>query len=481
MKTKKNNFKKKNKKKNKEIMLVTWTFVLLFLGLAGYITYYSVTHQQELMSNSYNGRQQILIAKNRRGKILAADGNVLAQTVLDDEGKEKREYPYQNLFSHVVGYATNGRMGVEAQANYYLLHSNAPLSQKAALDAKGEKYPADDVYTTLDVNLQEVASKALGVYQGAVVVTEPGTGKVLAMVSKPDFNPEQIKDMWDELIQDDESSILLNRASQGLYPPGSTFKIVTALEYIRENPDTYQNYHYTCNGSITKDESRIQCYHGSVHGGVDFKRSFAKSCNTSFANIGLSLDRDAFGKTLNSLLFNEKLPVAFQSNVSKVTISDETTDSDMMQVSIGQGTASITPLLLNMITCSIANEGVLMKPYLIDYVQNSAGNKIKTFEPDSYGKLMEQEEAEVLKGLMTDVVLEGTASKLKGLSYTAAGKTGSAEYGTVKGESHAWFTGFAPAEEPEVCVTIIIEGAGAGGDYAVPIAKRIFDAYFGAQ
>ena len=122
-----------------------------------------------------------------------------------------------------------------------------------------------------------------------------------------------------------------------------------------------------------------------------------------------------------------------------------------------------------------------MKPYLIDYVQNSAGNKIKTFEPDSYGKLMEQEEAEVLKGLMTDVVLEGTASKLKGLSYTAAGKTGSAEYGTVKGESHAWFTGFAPAEEPEVCVTIIIEGAGAGGDYAVPIAKRIFDAYFGAQ
>lgn len=479
MKTKKNNFKKKNKKKNKEIMLVTWTFVLLFLGLAGYITYYSVTHQQELMSNSYNGRQQILIAKNRRGKILAADGSVLAQTVLDDEGKEKREYPYQNLFSHVVGYATNGRMGVEAQANYYLLHSNAPLSQKAALDAKGEKYPADDVYTTLDVNLQEVASKALGVYQGAVVVTEPGTGKVLAMVSKPDFNPEQIKDMWDELIQDDESSILLNRASQGLYPPGSTFKIVTALEYIRENPDTYQNYHYTCNGSITKDESRIQCYHGSVHGGVDFKRSFAKSCNTSFANIGLSLDRDAFGKTLNSLLFNEKLPVAFQSNVSKVTVSDETTDSDMMQVSIGQGTASITPLLLNMITCSIANEGVLMKPYLIDYVQNSAGNKIKTFEPDSYGKLMEQEEAEVLKGLMTDVVLEGTASKLKGLSYTAAGKTGSAEYGTVKGESHAWFTGFAPAEEPEVCVTIIIEGAGAGGDYAVPIAKRIFDAYFG--
>ncbi|WP_277935132.1 peptidoglycan D,D-transpeptidase FtsI family protein [Parablautia muri] len=470
---------KKITKKNREIMLITWMFTLLFLGLAGYITYYSVTHQQELMSNSYNGRQQILIAKNTRGRILAADGSVLAQTILDSEGNEKREYPYQNLFSHVVGYATNGRMGVEAQANYYLIHSNAPLSQKAALDVSGEKYPGDDVYTTLDVNLQEVASKALGVYQGAVVVTEPDTGKVLAMVSKPDFNPEQIADIWDDLIQDDESSILLNRASQGLYPPGSTFKIVMALEYIRENPDTYQNYHYTCNGSITREESRIQCYHGSVHGAVDFQRSFAKSCNTSFANIGLSLNRDEFGKTLNALLFNEKLPVAFQSNISRVEVSDETIDSDMMQVSIGQGTTSITPLLLNMITCAIANQGILMKPYLIDYVQNSAENKVKTFEPDRYGKLMEENEAEALKGLMIDVVEEGTASKLKGLSYTAAGKTGSAEYGTVKGESHAWFTGFAPAEDPEVCVTVIIEGAGAGGDYAVPIAKRIFDAYFG--
>ncbi len=160
-------------------------------------------------------------------------------------------------------------------------------------------------------------------------------------------------------------------------------------------------------------------------------------------------------------------------------MSEQTADSDMMQVSIGQGTTSITPLQLNMITCAIANEGILMEPYLIDYVQNSAGNQIKVFSPSAYGSIMEKEEAAVLKALMEDVVEEGTATRLKGLSYTAAGKTGSAEYGTIKGESHAWFTGFAPAEDPQVCVTIIIEGAGAGGDYAVPIAKRIFDAYFG--
>lgn len=478
MKTNKNP-KKKVKNKNKEIIVITWLFVLLFLGMAGYITHYSVTHRQELINNSYNGRQQMLIAQNRRGRILDADGNVLAQTIEDEEGNEKREYPYQNLFAHVVGYASNGRMGVEAQTNYYLINSNAPLSQKAVLDVNGEKYPGDDVYTTLNVDLQQVASSAMGIYQGAIIVTEPATGKVLAMVSKPDFNPEQIADIWDELIQDEESSNLLNRVTQGLYPPGSTFKIVTALEYIKENPSSYQNYSYNCTGSIKRGEDRIQCYHGTVHGAVGFERSFAKSCNTSFANIGLSLNRKSFGRTLEQLLFNQKLPVDFNYSISRIDVSEETSDSDIMQVSIGQGATSITPLQLNMITCAIANDGILMNPYIVDYVQNSAGNQVKTFSPSSYGKIMEQDEAAILKEFMMDVVEEGTATRLKGLSYTAAGKTGSAEYGTIKGESHAWFTGFAPAENPEICVTIIIEGAGAGGDYAVPIAKRIFDAHFG--
>lgn len=284
--------------------------------------------------------------------------------------------------------------------------------------------------------------------------------------------------MWDDLIADEDSSILLNRVTQGLYPPGSTFKIMTALEYIRENPDSFQNYSYNCSGALTRGEDRIQCYHGTVHGGVNFTTSFAKSCNTSFANMGFTLNRASFGDTLEGLLFNQKLPVSFNSNMSRVDMSIDTTDSEMMQISIGQGTTSITPLLLNMITCAIANEGVLMEPYVVDRVENSAGNSVKSYAPVSYGQLMEPEEAQILGTLMKDVVEEGTASRLKGLSYTAAGKTGSAEYGTVKGDSHAWFTGYAPAEDPEICVTIIIEGAGAGGDYAVPIAKRIFDAYF---
>lgn len=418
----------------------------------------------------------MLITQNTRGTIYANDGQILAQTLTDEQDNEYRDYPFGNLFAHVVGYAINGRFGVEAQSNYYLIQSNAKLSDKVASEVSGIKYPGDNVITTLDVDLQQIAYQSLGVYKGAIIISEPSTGKILAMVSKPDFDPNEIGEIWDDLLQDTESGVLLNRATQGLYPPGSTFKIITALEYIRENPDTYQNYSYQCNGRFTLGSDVINCYHGTAHGSENFSKSFAKSCNASFANISVSLNQSSYQKTLNSLLFNADLPVTFAYNKSKVIV-DEVSESDVMQASIGQGTDQITPLHMNMITSAIANDGIMMKPYLVDYVENNNGNIIKQFSSDAYGSVMSKEEAEILTQLMAEVVESGTATRLKGLSYTAAGKTGSAEYNNVKTDSHAWFTGFAPIEDPQICVTIIIEGAGSGGDYAVPIAKRIFDAY----
>ena len=138
----------------------------------------------------------------------------------------------------------------------------------------------------------------------------------------------------------------------------------------------------------------------------------------------------------------------------------------------------MTPIHLNMITCAIANGGDLMKPYLIDRVESATGKTVEKFDSQDYKTLMTVKEAAVLTQMMEGVVQKGTATKLKGLSYTAAGKTGSAEYSNLTNDSHAWFTGFAPAENPQICVTIIIEKAGSGGEYAVPVAKRIFDAYF---
>lgn len=473
------NNSKDRKKINVQIMVVTYLFIGVFVSMMAYICYFAATNKQELINNSYNSRQKMLIAQNIRGTIYSGEGDILAKTVANSDGEEKREYPYANLFSHAVGYSTNGRAGIEALGNYYLINSNAPLSDKVANDVSGEKYPGDSVYTTLDVKLQEVAYNALGVYRGAIIVTEPSTGKILAMVSKPDFNPNEIDAIWDDLIDDKDNSILLNRTTQGLYPPGSTFKIITALEYIRENPDTYQNYTFNCTGSFSDGVDRINCYHGQSHGREDFALSLAKSCNSSFANIGLLLDKNAFGDSLKKMMFNEELPLKMSYSKSRITVNETSTSADMMQAAIGQGTTGMTPIHLNMITSAVANGGTVMQPYMIDRVENSTGTVIKQFAPSSYRKIMSGEEASALSGLMAGVVEEGTASRLKDLTYTAAGKTGSAEYNNIKEDSHAWFTGFAPVEEPEICVTIIIEGAGSGGDYAVPIAKRIFDAYFG--
>lgn len=469
--------KQRIRKRDQEIISVTVAFVVLFLFMMGYFTTYALTHREELLNNSYNTRQQLLVAQNKRGSIYARDGEVLAETVTDKEKKEKREYPYKELFSHVVGYVNPGKTGIEAQMNYYLLQSDIPSVDKVKNERLGKKNPGNNVYTTFDVELQRAASNALGIYKGAVIAMDPATGKILAMVSKPDFDPNKIAGVWEEILTDEESGILLNRATQGLYPPGSTFKIVTALEFIRENPDTYADYHFSCHGRFQTGENVINCYHGSSHGEVDLKKAFAKSCNASFANIGLQLDKKSFAQTLSSLLFHQKLPLDCVYNQSSLSIREEDTDEHILQAAIGQGETQITPIHLAMITAAVANQGTLMKPYMIDHVESAEGATIKQEKPEAYAELMSEKEAAILTEYMTEVVNNGTATKLSGLSYTAAGKTGSAEFSNKKEESHAWFTGFAPAEEPELVVTVIIEGAGSGGDYAVPMARRVFDAY----
>lgn len=451
-------------------------FVSMLVFLGHYITYDST----EVISNQYNKqRQEILEAKTIRGDILSADGKVLATTQTVG-GKEIRVYPYGEVFSHAVGYASNGRAGVEGLANIYLIASNSSLNQKLHDRMDNQKYQGDLVRTTFITSLQEEAYRALGIYDGAVIVTEPTTGKILAMVSKPDYNPNEIVEIWDELIADESSSVLLNRATQGLYPPGSTFKIVTALEYIRENGSRYEDYHFICNGSISYDGGQIRCYHGANHGEVDFKKSFAKSCNSSFANMGLELNRYSFSKTLESLLFNQKLPISLPNKASNAEVTGETDDKSLVQTVIGQGTTQMTPIHLAMLTAMISNDGEMMIPYCIESVESTEGRTIKHFAPETYGQLISDEEAAILQEMMIAVVEEGTATKLSGLSYQVAGKTGSAEYNS-QSDSHAWFTGYTYNTDKPLQVTVIVEDGGSGGEYAVPIARRVFDAYYGVS
>lgn len=449
-------------------------FVLIIINIAKFL----INDRETILNSSFNyKRQEILASENYRGNIYASDGELLATTVVEG-GKEIRKYPMGRLFAHAIGYSTFGKTGIENTMNINLITSDIGVDDKIKNDIEGVKNPGNNIYTTLDPKLQQVAYDALGVYNGAIIVQEAKTGKILVMVSKPDYDPNEILEKWDEISNDTKNSPLLNRATQGLYPPGSTFKIMTALEYIRQYPDSYMNYYYSCNGHYTLGSDSINCYHKMVHGGVDFTQSFAKSCNSSFANIGTKLNRKEFAKSLEELLFNENLPVSFESKASHISMRENMSNEEIIQSAIGQSDTLMTPLHLNMITASIANNGVMMKPYMVEKIKNANGKVIKNYKPSEYGRVISKDEAAILREMMEEVVLSGTAKKLSGQNYTAAGKTGSAEYGNIKGQSHAWFTGYAPSDNPEIVVTVIIEGGGSGGDYSAPVARRIFSSYF---
>ena len=479
---------KEKKTARAHIIFFAVLFALLFGWMCFYFTQTAIENKVELFNNDYNKRDELLETRNLRGVIYAADEEtVLAETEveLDEEGaaRQTRTYPFGSVYAHAVGYSEMGGSGLEEYFKYDLLHSDIPLSDKVRHDNKANAderlYPGNELITTLDPVLQQACYDAMQNYEGAVIVTEPKTGKILAMVSKPDYDPNEIEERWEELINDTESGTLLNRVTQGLYPPGSTFKIVDCIDLLAENPSITEDYSYDCTGVFERGGESIHCYDYEVHGRIGLEESFAHSCNSSFANIGLNeINTDAMSNTLRSLLFNQKLPYDLPYVRSSINMPDTLSEEGIMQMSIGQGTTSMTPLHLNMITAAVANKGVLMKPHLAQELRDANGRKLKTYGTAEYGSLMSGEIADQISEFMRSVVTYGTARSLSGRDYEAAGKTGSAEFDNNK-SSHAWFTGFAPYDDPEVCVTVLIEGKGMGSSYAVPVAGRIFDAYFG--
>ena len=470
--------RKRKKGNSNQLMVITYVFVAVFLCMMGYTVYFQSVKSSEVINSSYNRRQDIFEDKIVRGKILSKDGEILAETQVSSDGSEQRYYPYENIFAHVVGYSAKGKSGIEANANFTMLKSNAFILERIKNILKGEKNIGDNVVTTLDVGLQKTAYTALGNYRGAVVVLEPETGKILALVSKPDFNPNSIEYQWEDLTEDEaKESRLLNRGTHGLYPPGSTFKIITALAYLRQYPEA-GDYGFDCNSSITKDNVTINCYHNNSHGQIDLKTSFAKSCNSSFANMGLLMDKGKFRNTCEDVMFHKKISLPFSYKQSSVGISKESETDEVMQTAIGQGRTQMTPLHMAMITAGIANQGVVMRPHLIQKVENYEGSLVKEYSQKKLCTIMSESEATTLQELMRAVVTEGTASKLSTDAYTAYGKTGSAEYNDEKGESHSWFTGYANANGKTLAVTVIVEEAGSGSEYAVPVAKKIFSQFF---
>lgn len=440
--------------------------------------YFNVTQKETYLSDSHNTRQKDYAEKVIRGSIISSDGVELARTDVDEEGNETRVYPYDNLFAHVVGYLSKGSSGLEATENYQLLESHANPLEQLKNEFKDQKNIGDNVITTLNSHMQQVAYDALGDHKGAVIALEPDTGRVLVSVSKPSFNPNTIDEDWESLNADSDSGVFLNRGLQGQYPPGSTFKIVTALAYLCQN-QTLEGFSFDCEGELTNGGYTIHCAGNNVHGQQDFYSAFANSCNTAFATIGLSLDKGAFQTLADSLYLNSRLDLELPTSRSSFSVDDSTADALMMQTSIGQGNTLVTPMEMALITAAVANDGVMMKPYFVDRIEAYDGTQVKEYSSERLSEVMSSSEADQLTKLMLGVVENGTASSLNDLGYNIAGKTGSAEHGDMTEDTHSWFAGFSNAEDPDLVVVVIAEAAGGGSAVATPIARQVFQAYYG--
>ncbi len=448
------------------VNMVKYAFISLFAMICLYLVYFSIFEARVIASNSYNRRLRESRENIIRGSIQDRKGEVLAKSTKYNAGI-KRKYVYPRSFSHIIGYSskTYGSSGLEAFYNKELMSSNDTIE---SLRSKINDYyiNGNNIRLTLDRALQVYASEQLGSKRGAIVVLRPGTGEILAMVSKPNFDPSTIQNNWDSLIND-KNSPLLSRASEGLYAPGSIFKLVVASAILKNG---LQDNEIECTGQVDVDGYIIKDSDGKAHGKITLAEALKHSCNSYFIKQGLSLGNSVLLSEASKFRFNKSI----QSDMRIATsiFPNNTAKKKVAEESIGQGEVLMTPIHAAMMAAAIANKGAMMQPYAVSSVTNSEGRIIKEYKPKLLGQVIDVKTAEMLRDMMVDVVKSGTGTNAKVSKVTVAGKTGTAEVGTDK-KSHAWFVGFAPSDDPQVAIAVLVENGGGGGSTAAPIASRV--------
>ncbi|MGP1432803.1 MAG: FtsW/RodA/SpoVE family cell cycle protein [Catonella sp.] len=455
---------------------LVYIILILFVSMSAYLTYFQFLTAPGIMNNSYNKRTDIYAAYVSRGKILSSDGDVLAYT--REEGKKSvRVYPYGDMYSHIVGRNASGKTGIEAIMNYELLSSNDNVFTRVFERINQDKNKGDSVVTTIDSKLQKSLNAALNGYHGAGVILEPSTGRVLAMVSKPDYDPNTVIADWETLSSlPQKDAKLVNRATNGLYPPGSTFKVLTALEYMNEHKD-YDKFKFDCNGIFSSGKESIVCFDRTRHGKEDLKTAFAKSCNGAFASIGLKLNKNKFTKLTEKFLYNKELPFELTTSKSSFVLNSSSGTEEILHTSIGQGKTQITPFHNALIASAIANNGMLMKPYTVEKIVTYDGKRIvNSYKPEKFARLCSKKKAETLQGFMRAVVTYGTAQKLSWIGYDIYGKTGTAEYQKEDGTKgdHSWFMGFGDKKGKKIAISVVVEGEGRGSYSGTDVASKVF-------
>ncbi|KXL52752.1 penicillin-binding protein A [Anaerotignum neopropionicum] len=452
----------------RSIRRIFWLLVLCFFLLLGYMGKLVLMDRVAISTNSYNTRLRYVDNTIRRGDIIDIDGEVLATSVLQNDGTYVRKYLRSRMAAHITGYSSVGKTGVEAAENFEMMKLHNEFLQRVMSIATGKELVGNSVVVTVDMDIQTVAGNLLGNAKGAVVVVEPSTGRILALQAYPDFDPNTVSANWENL-KDAENSPLVNRATQGLYPPGSTFKLVSSLA-VMENIQDWQSRTYECTGRASFENKVIHCYNKKAHGTVDLKQALTVSCNGYFAQMATEFGASKLGEVMKRVGIETPLGFELAYSKNKIGLNPNATQSELVETAIGQGQTAVTPLYMAMLAAAIANEGIMMQPYIVDHIQYTNGKVGKYTVPKKLTKICTTAEATALKDMMVSVVENGTGSAASIKGVTVAGKTGTAENAT--GNDHSWFVGFAPAEDPKVAVAVLIENSNAYGS-ATPIAGKV--------
>jgi peptidoglycan glycosyltransferase len=460
-------------------------FAVVSVGLG----YWQVVRANELLHDeTLNAARLYEEEKNiQRGRIFDRNGEVLVYTQMTSNGAERI---YQEPWLvHVTGHHSlrYGDTGIEQSFDDYLRGKlGADPATVLADHLLHRPVVGNDVVLTIDSRLQKATEEALGDANGAIVVTNPQTGEILALASHPYYDPNKLEDEWDTL-KDAPTTPLLNRASQGLYVPGSTFKTVTMAAALDSGAiQITDKFEYELrSGSIP--------YHTGVFNGfsvycgnhpdippgkmtLSLGEAYASSCNVAFAEIGVKLGHQKLSAYAEAFGFGSVLPIEIASSTGHVSQTPDILrdDAALASTAFGQGELLVTPLHMALATNAIANSGVIMEPHLVREMRDH-DQVIWQAEPQAWHTPIQPATAHAIRGMMVDSVEHGWAVGAKIEGVQVAGKTGTAETGEDTA-AHAWFTAFAPADNPTIAVTVIKEHAGYGSAEAIPPAKRVIEA-----
>jgi peptidoglycan glycosyltransferase len=468
---------------NRQIVHLFALVTLLFVVLVVFTSRWSVLEAQSLEDQTANRRPLLEQQRNPRGLIYVRDGSVMAANRTLGAGETRRyvrRYPTGSVFSHAVGYSfiDRGQTGLERSHNDTLTGKGNEFA--SLVDELSGAQEGDNLFTTLDPRAQEAAIRGLAGQRGSVVALEPDTGRIRAMVSIPDFNPNLVPDRFRELNAE-AGSPLFNRATQARYPPGSTFKVVTAAAALDSDRYTPAS---TISGENNKRISGVplQNFDGADFGQVTLTEALTKSINTAWAEVGVELGDSTVLRYMRRFGFFTEPPVDYPRNqlapsgvFGESGLLDDEDEIDIGRVAIGQERLQVTPLQMATVAATIANEGALMRPVFAERAVSSEGRVTRRFRPDRIRQVISPSAARGVTEMMSRVVEEGsgTAGALRGIP--VAGKTGTAE---VAGgaANQAWFIAFAPVRDPQLAIAVTVERtSGTGGEVAAPIARQVLE------